>query len=312
MADTSKMVSVFMITYNHEKFIAEALDSILMQKTDFDFDIVIGEDCSTDATRRIVLEYSRKYPDKIKLLLHNANIGFISNLMYVLEACTGKYVAMCEGDDYWTDPFKLQKQVDFLEANKEYILATHGYRIVKDGNVIRTVDHNEFIDNNNADGFAFDKEFALYHWVTQPVTALFRREAFKVDIRQYRYFRDVHLFYHILKNGKGYFQNFVGADYRLHSTGIDSTVEGIERHWLEYKIYRDLLNGSRNDDILRKRFIRQQSDYLTLVCDETRQHSKHNTLHTREFTFDSLKYCGIIKFAVVIKKILLSYLTRNK
>ena len=117
MADTSKKVSVFMITYNHEKYIAEALDSILMQKTDFDFDIVIGEDCSTDATRRIVLEYSRKYPDKIKLLLHNVNVGFISNMMYVLEACTGKYVAMCEGDDYWTDPFKLQKQVDFLEAS---------------------------------------------------------------------------------------------------------------------------------------------------------------------------------------------------
>lgn len=312
MADTSKKVSVFMITYNHETYIAEALDSILMQKTDFDFDIVIGEDCSTDATRRIVLEYSRKYPDKIKLLLHNVNVGFISNLMYVLEACTGKYVAMCEGDDYWTDPFKLQKQVDFLEANKEYILATHGYRMVRDGSVIRTIDHNEFIGNNNTDGFEFDKDFTLYHWVTQPVTALFRREAFKVDIRQYRYFRDVHLFYHILKNGKGYFQNFVGADYRLHSTGIDSTVEGIERRWLEYKIYRDLLNGSRNDDILRKRFIRQQSDYLTLVCDETRQHSKHNTLHTKEFIFDSLKYCGIIKFAVVIKKILLSYLTRNK
>ena len=312
MADTSKKVSVFMITYNHEKYIAEALDSILMQKTDFDFDIVIGEDCSTDATRRIVLEYSRKYPDKIKLLLHNVNVGFISNMMYVLEACTGKYVAMCEGDDYWTDPFKLQKQVDFLEANKEYMLATHGYRIVKDGSVIRTIDHNEFIDNDNTDGFAFDKEFALYHWVTQPVTALFRRSAFKVDIRQYCYFRDVHLFYHILKNGKGYFQNFVGADYRLHNTGIDSTVEGIERRWLEYKIYRDLFNGSRNDDSLKKRFIRQQSDYLTLICDETRQHSKHNKLHTKEFIFDSLKYCGIIKFAVVIKKILLSYLTRNK
>ena len=90
MADTSKKVSVFMITYNHEKYIAEALDSILMQKTDFDFDIVIGEDCSTDATRRIVLEYSRKYPDKIKLLLHNVNVGFISNMMYVLEAAVDR------------------------------------------------------------------------------------------------------------------------------------------------------------------------------------------------------------------------------
>lgn len=313
MINTSdKMVSVFMLAYNHEKYIAEAIESVLMQKTDFDFDIVIGEDCSTDATRHIVLEYAQKYPNKIKPILHNVNVGAMLNQMYVLEACTGKYVAMCEGDDYWTDPFKLQKQVDFLEANKEYVLTTHGYRIVKYDSDPHTIDHSEFIGNNNTDGFEFDKDFTLYHWVTQPVTALFRRSAFKVDIRQYCYFRDVHLFYHILKNGKGYFQNFVGADYRLHNTGIDSTVEGIERRWLEYKIYRDLLNGSRNDDSLKKRFIRQQSDYLTLICDETRQHSKHNTLHTKEFIFDSLKYCGIIKFAVVMKKILLSYLTRNK
>ena len=157
MINTSdKMVSVFMLAYNHEKYIAEAIDSVLMQKTDFDFDIVIGEDCSTDATRRIVLEDAQKYPNKIKPILHNVNVGAMLNQRYVLEACTGKYVAMCEGDDYWTDPFKLQKQVDFLEANKEYVLATHGYRIVKYDSAPHTIDHSEFIGNNNTDGFEFD------------------------------------------------------------------------------------------------------------------------------------------------------------
>ena len=91
MINTSdKMVSVFMLAYNHEKYIAEAIDSVLMQKTDFDFDIVIGEDCSTDATRRIVLEYAQKYPNKIKPILHNVNVGAMLNQRYVLEACTGK------------------------------------------------------------------------------------------------------------------------------------------------------------------------------------------------------------------------------
>lgn len=114
------MVSVFIITYNHEKYIKEALDCILMQKCDFDFDIVVGEDCSTDNTRTILLEYQKKYPSKFRLLLHEKNIGAMNNQMETLSACKGKYIALCEGDDYWTDPLKLQKQVDFLESHEDY------------------------------------------------------------------------------------------------------------------------------------------------------------------------------------------------
>lgn len=109
-----------MITYNHEKYIVQSIDSVLMQRTNFDYEIVIGEDCSTDKTREIVLEYKAKYTGRIKLLLQEKNVGMMQNFIDTLRACNGKYIALLEGDDYWTDPLKLQKQMDFLEANPEY------------------------------------------------------------------------------------------------------------------------------------------------------------------------------------------------
>ena len=114
------LVSVYMITYNHEKFIAQALDGILMQEVDFPYEIVIGEDKSTDRTRAVVCEYQRRHPDKIRLHLSRENL-FRQKLAGLgpLAACRGKYIAMCEGDDYWTDPQKLQKQVAVLEAEPE-------------------------------------------------------------------------------------------------------------------------------------------------------------------------------------------------
>lgn len=114
------VVSVGIITYNQAPYIRQAVDGILMQKTDFGMELVIGEDFSTDNTRAICTEYSEKYPHLIKLLPSRANIGAMSNFIRTLEACTGRYIAFCEGDDYWTDSYKLQKQVDFLEKNEDY------------------------------------------------------------------------------------------------------------------------------------------------------------------------------------------------
>ena len=123
-SENSPLVSVCMITYNHEKYIVQAIEGVLMQKTDFPIELVIGEDRSTDNTRNICLEYKEKYPDQIKLLLPENNLGMLGNFITTLHACTGKYIAFCEGDDYWTDPYKLQKHVDFLEAdnNQDYSL----------------------------------------------------------------------------------------------------------------------------------------------------------------------------------------------
>jgi glycosyltransferase involved in cell wall biosynthesis len=123
--------SVLIITYNHEKFISQAIDSILMQQTDFDYEIVIGEDCSTDSTRDIVLAYQDKYPDKIKALLPERNLGMQENFFQTFKACHGQYIAMCEGDDFWTDPHKLQKQVDFLDNNSEFSICFHKVQVLE-------------------------------------------------------------------------------------------------------------------------------------------------------------------------------------
>ncbi|MFP4024594.1 MAG: glycosyltransferase [Thiohalospira sp.] len=128
----SPKVSVCVQTYQHANFIKNCLDGILMQKTEFSFEILLGEDASTDGTRDICIEYSDKYPDKIRLFLHNReNVIYVNgnptgrfNFLYNLFQSRGKYIALCEGDDYWTDPCKLQKQVDFLEANPEYGLVS--------------------------------------------------------------------------------------------------------------------------------------------------------------------------------------------
>ncbi|UOE51691.1 glycosyltransferase family 2 protein [Mucilaginibacter sp. SMC90] len=123
-------VSICCITYNHEKFIAEAIRSFLMQKTNFKFDIIIGDDCSTDKTQSIVKFYSETYPGKIKLIVPPTNLGMHKNLINCIKYCTGKYIALCEGDDYWTNEYKLQKQVDFLENNPEYVICCHYHKLI--------------------------------------------------------------------------------------------------------------------------------------------------------------------------------------
>ncbi|MEX0928900.1 MAG: glycosyltransferase family 2 protein [Balneolales bacterium] len=119
------MLSVWMITFNHEEFIAGAIESVLMQNTNFTFELIIGEDCSADRTRKIVKAYKEACPDRIRLFLPDKNLGMTAMGKATYELCTGRYVARLDGDDLWTDPYKLQKQVDFLEANPDFSFCFH-------------------------------------------------------------------------------------------------------------------------------------------------------------------------------------------
>ena len=119
-----------MLAFNHEKFVAQAIESVLMQQVRFPIELLIGEDCSTDSTRAIVSEYATRYPDVIVPLLYERNLGAHENFQRLFKAARGTYHAMLEGDDYWTHPLKLQGQVEVLDSNADYAVAAHNVDIV--------------------------------------------------------------------------------------------------------------------------------------------------------------------------------------
>lgn len=120
------MVSVVTLAYNQERYIRQALDSILMQECDFTVECIVGDDCSSDSTAAIIREYEQRHPDRIKPVIRTRNVGARRNLADLLDRCSGRYVAVLDGDDYWTSPHKLQRQVEFMQANPECALSFHG------------------------------------------------------------------------------------------------------------------------------------------------------------------------------------------
>ncbi len=155
------LVSVVMITYGHEKYIRQAIEGVLMQEGDFDLELVIANDCSPDNTDAVVQDVLSHHSNAhwIRYVRHEKNIGMMPNFIFALQQAKGKYVALCDGDDYWTDPFKLQKQVAFLEANSDYVIHSSGAKLIKDdilteesigfGKESKAFEITDFYRNNN-------------------------------------------------------------------------------------------------------------------------------------------------------------------
>ena len=172
------VVSVGVISFNQENYIRQCLDSILMQETDFRYEIVVGDDCSTDSTQDILTSYQNQYPDLFVLVLNKENKGISDNYKSVLSHCKGKYIAFCEGDDYWTDPHKLQLQVDFLERHEEYGFVG-SYNLLQNPDGSFDKDPYEHLPEPHLEadwecyGNIFD--FAKYGPVTRTVSLCFRK-----------------------------------------------------------------------------------------------------------------------------------------
>jgi glycosyltransferase involved in cell wall biosynthesis len=124
-------VSVCMITFNHAAYVRQAVESVLEQDVNYPFELVIGDDCSADQTAAICRDFELS-DSRVRLLPHEANLGVMPNFVRTLRACEGEYIAVCEGDDYWTDPMKLRKQIGFLESHREYAGSAHQARVISD------------------------------------------------------------------------------------------------------------------------------------------------------------------------------------
>ena len=170
-------ISVGIITYNQQDTIAQTLDSILCQKGDFDLEVVVGEDCSTDNTWAICQAYAERYPEQVLLLENTHNLGIMANFARVMKACTGEYVGICAGDDYWCDEEKLQKQLEYFKAYPECgVCTTNGYRyLVRRDEMVPGVAPLQPIKDGNVSKHYFSESYqgGVY---AMPLTMLFRRE----------------------------------------------------------------------------------------------------------------------------------------
>jgi glycosyltransferase involved in cell wall biosynthesis len=211
------LVSVDIITYNHEKYAAEAIEGVLMQKTNFKYEIVICDDYSTDNTREILLDYQKKYPDKIILRFQEKNVGLRYNYFENKKACRGKYIAICEGDDYWTDPNKLQMEVDFLEENQGYSMVfTNALQIFEFENI-----NQEPVPFNNLENRDYSGKELLINWLIPTPTVVYRNNI-SYDFNQINkyLFYDTPLFLRIHDFGKIRCFNKTTAVYRRHENSI--------------------------------------------------------------------------------------------
>jgi glycosyltransferase involved in cell wall biosynthesis len=248
-------VSVAVITYNHEQFIAQAIESVLMQETAFAVELVIGEDCSADGTRQIVQAYARKYPNVIRALLPEKNLGMARNYDAVWQACRGKYVAWLEGDDYWRTPQKLQKQVALMEANPHYSMCGTKTQFVT------TSSDGAEKDAGVLEPTVLKPEYDLSDFLTRyPMhtsSMLMRRELMQFPdwLNELVMLRDTCVFALYAEKGPvGYLSEVVSC-WRIHAGGIWTTKSAADQLRCNQKAI-DLLDahfGGRYHRLLRSR-----------------------------------------------------------
>lgn len=221
------LVSICCITYNHENFIAMSLDSMLIQETNFPFEIIIRDDCSTDKTATIVREYAEKFPHIISTIFETENqySKGICPIVPVYEKAVGKYVAILEGDDYWRDVSKLQKQVDFLEKNNDYVLSYHNSIVVDEDNKLVKNIRNPLSKDYTCDQMLYGEANISTN------TVMFRKV---ISLSQSLFDNVVSadtVMWHLLGHyGKSKYQeDIIYAAYRVHSGGVYSVLDKVQK-----------------------------------------------------------------------------------
>lgn len=241
MIEKNVKVSISLVTFNHEKYIVQAIESILMQVVNFDYEIIIGEDYSSDKTREIVREYYHKYPEKISLILPEDNLGCYGQKIFVqtLKACQGEYIALLDGDDYWTSTNKLQAQVDFLDSHPDCAICFHDVVKVIENGSLESVKYNEFQPQE----ISTIKNLLKSNFI--PTCSTLYRNRLFTDFPDGYYdliCGDWILHVFNAQHGKiGYINQSMGA-YRVHEHGLFSSMKNIRKLQEVIKCYPYLNN----------------------------------------------------------------------
>lgn len=253
------LVVIRCLTFNHAPYIRQCLEGFVMQKTTFRYVAIVHDDCSTDETASIIREYATKYSDIIKPIFETENqwgkpgypLGKIIN--NAVNAIGAKYIAFCEGDDYWTDPFKLQKQVDFMDSHPEYSFCCHRFDIYEQNKNSYRKEYSYSFYQEGKD-LEITEELFLKTWVTQMLTTIVRanlcKEASIFCHKTYNSSRDVFLFYELLQLGKGISLNQKMGIYRWHDGGIAIGQNLISRYSTAIHVYTSLYIHHSNDKLL--------------------------------------------------------------
>lgn len=227
------LVSVTVATYQHVNYIKDCLNGILMQKTDFSYEIVLGEDGSSDGTQEICKEYAEKYPDKIRLFIRDRNLSqFVNedgstsrfNGLWNRMSARGKYIAWCEGDDYWIDPLKLQKQVDFLETHSDYTMCFHN------AFVYYVQQHTVKLFNDFTSNCDLSMHDAIHNWFVPTASILVRKEiCFPPNWLARIYCGDYPLIIYARYKGKVRCFHDIMSVYRVNTIGVSATAQVLKR-----------------------------------------------------------------------------------
>ena len=298
------LLSIVTITYNHEPFIAKTIEGVLMQQVKFPIELIIAEDCSTDGTRVICQRYAEQYPELIRLIMSDSNVGAIANERRAILAARGKYIAFCEGDDYWTDPYKLQKQVDFLETNPDYSICFHRFVNFNTINNEKEDSSFDYLFLNDPTGITIlsGNEYLNSSFPLLPVTMVYRKALYDLNWdKKYKYFRDFHLFYLLLNKGKGYLFSFYGAVRQFQAGGVFNSLNAIERNNIYVSIAKDLY--------IKEKTKETKKYYLKVLQDSFSFNLRNSKIHSFKILFQLfILNISVVLFIKNIKRLFKSFL----
>lgn len=265
-------LSVFVVTYNQERYIRQCLESIVAQKMNFEYEVIIGDDCSTDGTGAICDEYAAKYP-QIRVYHHPKNLGLLGNWEFVMNKCMGEYIALIEGDDYWIDKNKLQRQVDWLDAHPDYTLTFTRAKILYENGATPGAESNL----PHLEEREYTIEEICSGVVTLSSSVMMRNVLQPVHYGEELLYADTYTFIELMSKGRGYGFAIPTVTYRVHKDN--------ESQKGDFNFYKRLRRQSLY-------FCKQYPELAHIykpISDEALKHLLHDKDHSLPYRIEWMK-----------------------